>query len=379
MNKKAHSFLTTLKKGTSLVLLPLLFLTACAEVIELNIEEAADRIVIYGRISNSNNANEVTIARTQGAERAQLPVSGATVRVIDNNDVARLFVETEPGLYVLQNSDAPGEFGNSYRLEAVVDQQVYSTAFQELMPVIAQDELRYEIGVQRDITASGASISNDVVNIFSDSSLPNDLPEKFFIRWEIEEAYSTLTTVLPVFWFPRAPPQQQCYIVNKLGGDNIFLLDGRQIRNSQLNNRKIISRVIDNSFQNKHYFNLIQSSISEENHDYWEKVKTLTVANGSIFDSVVGELNGNISSEDPTEEVFGFFEVIGIDTTRLLMTNNDIPVFFVDPCLFLGDKVPPLLTVPFGCVQCLLDEKLIEEECLFCFTISNSTSRPSYF
>ncbi|MFY0593465.1 DUF4249 family protein [Roseivirga sp.] len=368
-----------IKRQARMVLLLLVLFTGCTEVIELDIQEVEDGLVIYGRISNSNSANEVIISRTRGPETAPTPISGATVRVIDNNGLVRIFLEKEPGVYTMQPSDSPGDFGNSYRLEADVSGRIYRTDFQELMPIIAQDELRYEIGVERDITSSGANIENDVVRIFGDSKLPSDLPEDFFIRWEIEEVYSTLTAFLPVFWFPGAGGRGQCYIQNKLGADQIYLLDGRNIRRSDLNNRPIITRKIDNSFQNKHYFNLIQSSISEENHDYWEKVRTLTITNGSIFDPIVGKLQGNIKSSDPEEEVFGFFEVIGIDTTRLLMTNNDIPVFFVDPCLFLGDKVFPLLTVPFGCVQCLLDEKLIEPGCLSCSAITNSTSRPSYF
>ena len=356
-----------------------LLLLGCAEVIELDIEESGGQVIIYGRLSNSTQANEVIISRAQGAERSPTPISGASVKVIDTEGIERIFIENEPGVYNLSNVNLRGEFGKSYRLEAIVEGTVYSTELQELMPIIAQDEMRYEIGVERDITSTGASISNDVVRVFADSKLPDDLPDEFFVRWEIEEAYSVLTAFLPVFWFPQAPPQSQCFIVNKLGGENISLLDGRVIRGNELNNRPIISRVIDRSFQNKHYFNLIQSSISQENLEYWEKVRTLTVANGSIFDPVVGRLEGNIKSEHLEEEVFGFFEVIGIDTTRLLMTNNDIPVFFVDPCLFLGDKVPPLLTVPFNCFQCLLDEKLIEESCVFCSAIPNTTGRPSYY
>ncbi|OEK06570.1 DUF4249 family protein [Roseivirga misakiensis] len=366
-------------KAAGLVFFVFLIIASCSEVIELDIEASANEVVIYGRISNSYDANEIFISRTQGAESAALPISGASVQVIDNNGLVREFLENEPGVYVMRPSDAPGEFGSSYRLEAVIDGKVYSTEFQELMPVISQDELRYEIGVERDITSTGANIENDVVKIFADSKLPDDLPEDFFIRWEIEEAYSTFTAFLPVFWFPRAPPRTQCYVVNKLGADQIFLLDGRVIRRNDLNNRPIITRVIDNSFQNKHYFNLIQSSISQENHDYWDDVRSLTISNGTIFDPVLGKLQGNISSNDPGEEVFGFFEVIGIDTTRLLMTNNDIPVFFVDPCLFLGDRVPPLLTVPPNCVQCLIDEKIVEESCIFCSAVPNSTSRPNYY
>jgi len=354
-------------------------LVACSEVIELEDNTVGGQIIIYGRISNSTQANEVIISRARQASTAPTPIEEATVKIIDDNGLEEFLVENEPGHYVLERNIISGEPGRSYRLEVDIHGTVYSTDFQELLPVISEDEMRYEIGVERNITSTGAAVEEDVVRLFVNSDLPDDLPEKFFIRWEMEEVYSVLTGVLPAFWFPGAPGQSQCYITYKLGADEIFLLDGRDIRRSDLRNRELITRRIDRSFSNKHYFNLIQSRVSEENFDYWERVRTLTITNGSIFDPVVGPLRGNVKSENPGEEVFGFFEVIGIDTARLLLTNNDIPVFFHDPCNFLGDNVVPLLTVPFGCVQCLLQQKLVEPGCLSCAAVPNNGPRPDYF
>lgn len=358
----------------------LLLVFSCSEVIELKDNTEGGQVIIYGRISNSTQANEVIISRARGASSAPLPIEGAIVKISDNTGAEEFLQETSPGHYALERSVISGQFGNSYRLEADIGGQIYSTEFQELMPILSQDEMRYEIGVERDITSSGATVTDDVVRVFVNSTLPDDLPEEFYMRWEIEEAYTVLTAFFPIFWFPRsAPPQDQCFIVNKLGADEIYLLDGTEIRRSELRNRELITRKIDRSFQNKHYFNLIQSRVSKENFDYWEKIRTLTITNGSIFDQVVGPLKGNIKSTDPSEDVFGFFEVVGIDTARLLMTNNDIPVFFRDPCVFQGDLVLPLLTVPFDCFECLIQRKIVDPECAFCSAVPNNSPRPSYF
>ncbi len=363
-----------------LSLLILFGIYACAEVIELEDNTVGGQVIIYGRISNSTQANEVIISKAGQASTAPIPIEGAIVKIVDDTGIEEFLVEVAPGHYTLNRNVLSGQFGRSYRLEADIEGNIYSTDFQELLPVLSQDEMRYEIGVERDITSSGAMVTEDVVRVFVDSNLPDDLPERFFMRWEIEEVYSVLTGIFPTFWFPTtAPPQQQCYVTYKLGADEIFLLDGRDIRRSDLRNRELITRRIDRSFQNKHYFNLIQSRVSEENYEYWEKVRTLTITNGSIFDPVVGPLKGNIKSDNPEEEVFGFFEVVGIDTARLLMTNNDIPVFFHDPCVFLGDLVLPLLTVPFDCFECLIQRKIIDPQCAFCNAVPNSGPRPSYF
>ena len=144
--------------------------------------------------------------------------------------------------------------------------------------------------------------------------------------------------------------------------------------------RLFATRPIDRSFGVKHYFNLIQSAINKETFDYWSRVNSLTTRQGSIFDTPPAPIPGNIKSEDPNEQVFGFFEVADVDTTRMFLTNNDILVWWDDPCELNGPEWLPVFSVPFECVPCLIEERIVEETCIYCSRLPNSSlRRPVYF
>lgn len=366
------------KIGLLLLFFVALLFTGCAEVIELNNQTSGGQLVISGRITNGTMGNVVNISRALPEEQAPELISGASVKVIDQNGAEEAYVETAPGQYELCRDVVQGQVGGVYQLEVQLDGKTYTSSTQEMMPILARDELRFELDIQDNITGSGTAISTDVVRIFANSTLDN-LPDEFYIRWVMEESYTVSGINLPLRRFPRYSPQQ-CYIINELSSQDIFLVDGTEIRNVNLNNREVAVRPVDFSFSTKHYFNIIQLGLNRETHEYWSKLQSITVRQGSIFDTAPAAVPGNFVSSDPSEEVFGFFEASSADTSRLLMTNNDIPLFFLDPCQVDQETFLRILRVPFECISCLIEEKIVEAECIFCSLLPNSTlSRPSYF
>jgi len=364
-------------KMFALFLSAILF-TQCAEVIDLNNETSGGQLVIAGRITNGGMGNTVEITRTLPEMQAPELISGALVKVIDENGAEEAYVEISPGQYVLNRDVVQGRVGGVYHLQVQLNDKTYTSSMQQMMPIMAQDDLRFELGTLDKVTAAGVPISEDVIRIFANSTL-NSLPDEFYIRWTMEEVYNRDGIDLPVNNFPFYS-KMRCYITNELSAQEIFLVDGTEIRNVNLNNREVAVRPIDNSFSTKHYFNIIQIALNKEAHAYWKNLQSLTTRQGSIFDTPPAPVLGNIGSSDPLEEVFGFFEASAIDTTRLLVTNNDIPIFFLDPCQIEGAVARRIRRIPFQCIECLFEEGLVEEECIFCNLLPNSsTIRPSYF
>lgn len=374
--KNDHSH-KTLRKIIFLMLL-ICAVVGCSEIIELNNESEGGQLVIFGRITNGGMGSEVSITRTLPESQDPEKVSGAVVTIFNQHGDREQLVETSPGKYELRGDQVQGTVGDTYHLQVDLNGKVYQSELQEMMPVIGQDELRHELDIQEDISSTGVATSSDVVRIFANTSFSN-LPEEFYVRWAMEEAFTVVGMDLPRAWYPRYSPQV-CYIINELSPQDIFLVDGTEIRNVNLNNREVAVRQIDNSFGVKHYFNIIQFALNKESHEYWSKLKSLTERQGSIFDTSPAAVPGNIRSSDPSEEVFGFFEASSVDTTRTLLTNNDIPLHFLDPCQVDREKFRELFTVPFECHPCLVTEKIVEETCIFCDRFENSTlQRPSYF
>lgn len=365
-------------KNISLLLLALLTAT-CNEPIDLPVDTRGGELVIFGRISNSHIGNYVEITRTPIFEGTPEPVLEAEVKVFDEAGNVECLLMGEPGIYDLKGDILEREVGDSFRLEVSLNGETYSTPYQQIMDPIGEDEVSFETAIEQQVTSAGAEIERWVVQIFASTRF-DQLPDEFYLRWTIEEAYTHIGTALPSSHFPRYTPEQ-CYVINDLSEQDIFLLDGSIIRNTNLNDRYVTSRIIDNSFAVKHYFNLIRSALNKETYDYWSRVNDIIARNGSIFDVPPAAIPGNISSSNPSERVLGFFEAVGVDTTRLLMTNDDIPIFFEDPCeIDTPREFVQVTSVPFECVSCLVSERILPLECIFCSRAPGFTSkRPSYF
>ncbi|OEK02281.1 hypothetical protein BFP97_12465 [Roseivirga sp. 4D4] len=374
LNPSHHSVL----KSVIAVLFGLCAVLACSEVIDLKNDNDRKQLVIFGRITDGGMGNLVNITRTLPEGQSPETVSGAVVTIFRENGEQEQLVETTPGNYELCGDRLQGVPGGIYHLQVDFDGKVYTSELQEMMPIISRDELRYELDIEEGISNRGVATSSDVVRVFANTSF-DELQEEFYIRWAMEEAYTAVAMDLPRSWFPRYSPMV-CYIINELSAQDIFLVDGTEIRNVNLNNREVAVRQIDRSFGVSHYFNIIQFALNKESHEYWSKLKSLTERQGSIFDTPPAAVSGNITSSDPSEDVFGFFEASSVDTSRVLLTNNDIPLFFLDPCQVDRDLFLQIISVPFECAPCLVTEKLVPETCIFCNRFENSTlERPSYY
>lgn len=109
-------------------------LSGCEDLIELDLHDAGPQLVIVGEITNRQRTHTVTIHQTVPVSSGRLadPVSGATVRVTDENGRVFHFAETEPGVYI--SGVFRGVIGRTYTLETIVS-GVHYTA-QSTMPEI---------------------------------------------------------------------------------------------------------------------------------------------------------------------------------------------------------------------------------------------------
>lgn len=358
----------------SLLLLPL----ACSEVIDISVKQADGQLIISGRVSNSTEGNYVSVHRTGVLGRPPEPVVNAQVSVTSGSGETQRLIAADSGFYKFRNTAFRGEVGEEYQLEVQLNGQVYYTETQVMPWLYGRDSLYFELAQTETISTQGVLVQDDVLELYMDTEF-NELPEKFYIRWDLEEAYTYLGTFLPSSHFPPSGGQVQCYVTNRLNEQRVFLHNGERNRARFIGKQHLFSRPIDKSFQALHYFNVIRSSMSQLTHRYWSELDQVVNRQGSIFDVAPAAVQGNILS-DRDEEVLGYFEVVSLDTTRLAVTRNDVPLFFFDECFKRGEDYRELFTVPVGCRQCLIDEGIVAPQCLACDVLPGSSwSRPSYF
>lgn len=123
------------------ILFSTLLFYSCDEVINPELEEASPVLVIDAWLNNAPGTQQIFITRSQPYFESVLPpgVSGATVRVSDENGKIYTFSESKPGVYVWSpvGNEVFGEVGLKYDLSVQVGTETFvSEARMGRAPVI---------------------------------------------------------------------------------------------------------------------------------------------------------------------------------------------------------------------------------------------------
>ena len=347
---------------------------ACTDIIDLESEREGGQLVIFGRITDGTLGNEIRITRTSISGQEPGEVLNAVVTVSDDQGNSTGYIGDGKGNYRLGDNSFVGVTGRSYHLRVELPNgQVYESR-PEVMPALAaSDELSFEIKVVQETSEQGVTSVRKIVSVAADTRILDQSPN-VYIKWDVQEAYTFQQAVLPAHNFPFYE-RKTCYITNDLEQQRVELYDGSELRATEINNRSVVDRTVDDTFRGVHYFNYIQQSLTEDAHQFWLSIDKNVNRVGSIFDQPPGVIPTNLYNvNDPNEQIFGYFEVVATDTTHLKVTNSDIDQFFADPC----PHDPRVEFAPTGGFQFI--SRFYEPECLECTVLPNSSlTRPHYF
>ena len=111
-----------------LYLLPFFIISGCQKVINVDLNEAAPRIVIEGLVSDKRGPFTVQISRSGSYfNQPTLPkVSGATVVIKDNTGIVDTLNEMFPGIYLTRKTK--GVPGRTYTLQVLSDNLIYQAS-----------------------------------------------------------------------------------------------------------------------------------------------------------------------------------------------------------------------------------------------------------
>ncbi|MEL6562002.1 MAG: DUF4249 family protein [Bacteroidota bacterium] len=367
----------SLRLSVFLLLISVLSIVACEEIIEFNTENKGGDIVIFGRMTDGLEGNRVTVSVTSPFDRPPIPIEFADVILYDEDGNNEVFQELEPGIYEPQSLTLERTAGKSYYLEVCTPNgNKYRSVIEKMPRSVSRDSAYFNVETIRFNTDESFEVEETIINVLLDADIDRDAGQQVFLRWEVEEVYSLQEVMLPPRKFPLWG-WKTCYVINPVDAQKFFLFNGNDFQNNQLKGISLAERPLDETFAANHYFNVIGYSLSFESFDYWNKVSQLTNRVGSIFDAPPATLPSNISNvEDLNEVIYGHFEVVTSDTSRILVTKNDIPVVFDGPCV-----VPPEIDeIPINCFSCLDSIFALNQECLNCLILKNSSLvRPDYF
>jgi len=372
--------LPAMEKLQILVLL-LLSLAGCVEVIKLDTGRGQGQVTIYAQLNNSLTYDQrVRVALTQDDFSRPADVWHAQVWVEreDGFTFPYSYVQSE-GVYLPVNPYS-GVPGCSYRLLVTFDEKTYQSNYQQMPLHTAVDEPKFDFSVAEQIT-DGISFQEWTMRVFVDSELPNEA-NNLFIKRDLLVVYQQREIILPVQSFPFYTPRP-CWVIEFATGDNVKLFNSQDIPSQIIPDQTVGVLPLDAQFNAVRGFGILQSSITQEAYDYWQKVDKVSNRVGSIFEVPPAPIRGNIANTDtPQDMALGFFEVAKVDTVGRRVLLDDIPIFMplntdIVDCSFV--TFAQLQAIPAGCFQCLEDDLGLDRACYDCDVIPKSTRElPSY-
>jgi len=156
-----------MKIYSSIIILLAICFYSCKKTVVLDLNNAPAQTVIQGDVTNESGPYTITINQSVGfyADNVFPPVSGAVVKISDNNGITDSLTETTPGVY--STHTLQGQPGNTYILSVVANNINY-TATSTMPMLVPFDSISF-----RTTSAFGQTRTNALVNFQDPAGIKN--------------------------------------------------------------------------------------------------------------------------------------------------------------------------------------------------------------
>jgi len=343
------------------LLIPLLFFLvslvfwACQDIIEFDTTRSGGVLVVDGRIASQPGPQFLTLGRTTEEERIPIPETGAEIILFDSRGNSENYTEVEEGRYRFNGEQIQPREGEEYFIEITLKNgEVYRSQpeiISEEIPIPTTLSISFEEIEERD--RFNSIIDKDIVRVSADLTIPAT-NRPLLLRWELEEVYK-FTQSVATDTLNQEP--DSCFVTRKYEPQRIMLFDGRETESGPIEDQEVGISQIDFTYFQKRFFNLVTYYISPNALEYWERVDEVVNRQGTIFDRPQAVVRGNVFNINKSEElVFGYFEAVSTDTTRLGFSPSQLPNPVLNPCA-LGRQFPMR-----ACFDCLLLRNSTKQE-----------------
>lgn len=283
---------------------------------------AERHLIVNGGINNLQDEQRVNLQWTTQLGRAPEQVVGAKVLFIENQSKTYVLHSSNPGTYTINITEFKPVMGSSYSIEVhTVDGLEFKSAPEVMLPVIAIDSLQWDIRPRTVVSIDGLANNYKALNVYTTTSLPStDLG--VYLKWDVQSAYQFST-------LPECNPFKTiytCYFGYGTNEGDLMLFSNSNNAVRHLSRFPVGYEFLsqDYKFVETHYYSVYQHRISQPAYEYFNKLKTISTLNGSIFDPIPSSVAGNVSNiKDPKNKVLGYFLVSSADIKRIKLESAD--------------------------------------------------------
>lgn len=343
----------------------LLILSACVEAFDPQIDPIMDQpLVVDALLTNENIRHTVTLSRvTNVNDTSLIPVANANVRIEDNTGQTFEFTYFKRGKYVSVDSFS-GIIGNSYRLLVNVNDQQYESSFEELLPPGEINGINAAFDFVSIQQETGETLNVPRVNFSADIAFPSNETTYYRFDWNATYQARTPSQGTGDCWTERGQEvpgeliaNRICYI-NENSSTFLKLFSSEGLEGSSFEEIDIFSVNPNKRFQTVYSPEIVLYRMNKDIFDFWDAVEDQTFGSGSLFDSPLGPITGNIQNTDPEgDRVIGIFEVASTFRYRSFfkpsVIGRELSHYNADCILPPGPFGTPPPPRPYSCCECL--------------------------
>lgn len=262
-------------------------ITACEDVIEVDVPEGKTRLVVEGMLTDREELQTVKLKYTAPyfSNQPTPAAQGATVHITDDQGQKITLLETAPGVY---QHEFAGVIGRSYQLHVeTAEGEQYHSLHETMMPAPPIDTIY--------ATFEEASLYNEDEGYYVTITSTDQADTVNFYRWR---------------YYVNGERQSE---PEDLFFGNDRLIDG-------------LDGIMVNFYRDPLLVGDValveQMSISENAYNFLNLLYQQTVSGGAQFDPPPAPIKGNILSSDDKEYALGFFMVTAITTAEIVIEEG---------------------------------------------------------
>lgn len=336
-----------------------LIICSCIEPYEFVIVDNEPVLVVEGYIADKSfnetllypsNGRYFTVKLSLTGEVNNVPpvlVSGATVRLISDEDEELVYTETETGVYSLLSEDFRAVQETRYKLRITLPGEDEYESEWEALPVVQTAEMSEIYFTEKEVQVYTLELGKDVIKTIKGITANVNLPENsvklpIYYRWQYTPMWIYKPPITSV-----SNPGHICWVTDDnylkdyalqmdiAGGYGKELLFMPTVRNERI-------------FED---FTLLvtQHTMTESHYYFWKEMQEQSVG-GIIFDSPPYNLQTNIVSVSGDKRVVGYFGVVNEQAKRWYFNKKDLSYFV--PNTLLGDCTVPFQDPAPECFDC---------------------------
>lgn len=314
-------------------------LFSCLEPYDVNVSDYEDLLVVDALITDEAKNHRVYLSRSvPNLDETPEVESGALVVITDENNVEEVLTEISPGVYETDQLQFVARIGGTYTLSIITrNGDKYRSSPCTILPVTNIDNVHFKAGKEWNSDKTTELLG---INILVDGRAF----EGGYVRWMYDEDWKFRTPFPSRMrydysiddWEYILPENNICWKDNE--SDEVVIHSFSNQNQPDIKNWKVcfVPSETTDKLTVRYSINVKQLSISQDEYEFWNKLKISTEGVGDVFGTQPFSISGNITNiADDKEPVLGYFQTGSVVSKRIFINRKEItemglPVFRYD-------------------------------------------------